>query len=1256
MGVAAAPVLATAKAPATAARPVTVTRSPGPRLVQRSCDCGEAAGLSGRCETCQHTMLRPQRSETTSAAEHDIAPDVVHDALRMPGEPLPPLTRAAMELQLGHDLSQVRIHTGAAADRSARAVGANAYTVGQAVVFRTGKYRPGTPEGDRLLTHELTHTAQQIHARPAPVLRIGAVHDAHEREADAASAAPVPTPMAAAVPAPPVPAAAPVAHAPAVAPAAPAVGLQRQLVQRQEAGSPAGTPAPAPAPASSPGLVDSLLGASAAVLWGLVRQVAPAALVDMIQAVRSKGILGYLHDKLTGVFGRLFGGLNQGDAGFVTRLVATFVSLMGAVRTILGALARNDCKPLFDAVGKLGDALGQMAGEAWDRLKAFLAPVGDFFSGLWTRFGAPAVDFLSGVAGDLWNEIQSLAAQLWDAAGKLVAPAWNWLKAQLGIGDDAGGQNGLLQWVKGKLSEAWDGIKSLLEPVIAPIKAFGAKIAAVLPIDAILNLRERVHEWLQHAGSMVTSLELPNGVTEDRASLREKILPAVKAAIVSLGGKISDAGGWVANQIGGLVQLASEMLASLKSNSVLGAVSGAIDWVGDKIHALGDWVQDKVHGLFDLAGQAVAKLSGFVEPLLGVLQKLAGVIGNVVKALPDLVLGPAWALIPACIKDPIKDFVIKNILSEIPIISTFVKLPDIWAKIQKLVLDFLATVFVKGDLGGAALMVIRFVLEAAGVDVALFLRVLGRVFSVLDDIMMHPLNFLKNIGAAVIAGFRRFWDNIKLNMVHVLQTWLLAPLAKYGVTPLADLSLGSIFKLVLQVLGITAQRIRGKLSAALGPKVTGVLETAWNWISTLFTKGPAALWEEVKADLADLSAIVVGGITNWISTDLVEAGIKKLSKLSNPVGEVIEAIQTVSTFIDFIVNKMNTILAMVDSVLSSLAAIVAGQIGAAAEAIEKALVGAIANVLSFLADWTDTKVGERVLGIIEKIQMRVDKALDALVAKAISIVQKLTGTGKKDEDPKWTIAVAGLTAEVERLSKEEGTEGTDADPAVIQSHISGWKTQYGFTELTLTQTEDSFEIDGAMSPKQKVLAGGKPGTRTNPFGLVWPKPRTSDYPAIYLGGEISAHKSQSALKGLYSKGFNDETGTPVKEYAPTRPRTLPGGEEIGISQENRITTGTVVGPLSDETTPGGGVLWTVLNKYGFYASDEGTDGDHVRDTQFGGENTLPNLWPLDSATNQRAGSILGGASVVYPKTGDAVKLSTLKGHKRKYFFKVTDFS
>jgi hypothetical protein len=88
-------------------------------------------------------------------------PPSVDDALSSHGQSLDPATRAFMEPRFGRDFSQVRVHSGAAAEQSAQDVNAKAYTAGQSVVFGEGRFAPGTHEGRRLIAHELAHVAQQ---------------------------------------------------------------------------------------------------------------------------------------------------------------------------------------------------------------------------------------------------------------------------------------------------------------------------------------------------------------------------------------------------------------------------------------------------------------------------------------------------------------------------------------------------------------------------------------------------------------------------------------------------------------------------------------------------------------------------------------------------------------------------------------------------------------------------------------------------------------------------------------------------------------------------------------------------------------------------------------------------------------------------------------------------------------------------------------------------------------------------------------
>lgn len=106
------------------------------------------------------------------------------------GEPLAPDVRADMEHQLGADFSDVRIHTGDQAAKSAVAISAEAYTVGHEVVFGHRSFSPASSEGRHRLGHELTHVLQQ---RKGPVpgtntgkgVSVSDPSDSFEQEAEA---------------------------------------------------------------------------------------------------------------------------------------------------------------------------------------------------------------------------------------------------------------------------------------------------------------------------------------------------------------------------------------------------------------------------------------------------------------------------------------------------------------------------------------------------------------------------------------------------------------------------------------------------------------------------------------------------------------------------------------------------------------------------------------------------------------------------------------------------------------------------------------------------------------------------------------------------------------------------------------------------------------------------------------------------------------------------------------------------------------
>lgn len=170
-------------------------------LLQRKCACGSpTASLGGECTECKskkrlqtkltigasndpleqeadrvadQVMAAPihsavsnsppciQRYSGQASGRDDAVPTSVDRVLASSGRPLQLLLRQEMEQRFGYDFSRVRVHSGAAAEQSARDIQAKAYTFGNHIVFNSGKFAPSNSDGKRLLAHELTHVVQQ---------------------------------------------------------------------------------------------------------------------------------------------------------------------------------------------------------------------------------------------------------------------------------------------------------------------------------------------------------------------------------------------------------------------------------------------------------------------------------------------------------------------------------------------------------------------------------------------------------------------------------------------------------------------------------------------------------------------------------------------------------------------------------------------------------------------------------------------------------------------------------------------------------------------------------------------------------------------------------------------------------------------------------------------------------------------------------------------------------------------------------------
>jgi hypothetical protein len=284
-------------------------------------------------------------------------------------------------------------------------------------------------------------------------------------------------------------------------------------------------------------------------------------------------------------------------------------------------------------------------------------------------------------------------------------------------------------------------------------------------------------------------------------------------------------------------------------------------------------------------------------------------------------------------------------------------------------------------------------------------------------ILKDPVGFVRNLVRAGNEGFLMFASRIGEHLKAALIKWIVGPLADAGVYIPKSFSLMEIIKLVLSVLGLTWQNIRSKLVKIIPEPVLAGLEKTAGILVTLAKEGPAAAWEQIKAELSELKDQLISRIRQMVITEIVKAATVKLVSMLNPAGAVIQAIIAIYNTITFFVQKINQIAAVVASFIDSISAIASGQVENAAKKVEQTMANTLTIVIAFLAKFIGLgNVPDKIVGIIRKIRQPIDRGLDKIVAWLGNIMKKMAMTAKSAIKkvggmifPKKSITISGET-------------------------------------------------------------------------------------------------------------------------------------------------------------------------------------------------------------------------------------------------------
>jgi hypothetical protein len=151
---------------------------------QSRCGCRAAAGPVRRGFAVQPRAQRaaaPDIGRVGRLGHRYRSPTSADLAPAGAGQAIPEALRARMEAAFGHDFSTVRVHQ----DGKAASIRAAAFTRGENIHFRPGRFQTAGRAGAELLGHELAHVVQQRQGRVASPPAEAPVQEVPELEGEA---------------------------------------------------------------------------------------------------------------------------------------------------------------------------------------------------------------------------------------------------------------------------------------------------------------------------------------------------------------------------------------------------------------------------------------------------------------------------------------------------------------------------------------------------------------------------------------------------------------------------------------------------------------------------------------------------------------------------------------------------------------------------------------------------------------------------------------------------------------------------------------------------------------------------------------------------------------------------------------------------------------------------------------------------------------------------------------------------------------
>jgi hypothetical protein len=477
-------------------------------------------------------------------------------------------------------------------------------------------------------------------------------------------------------------------------------------------------------------------------------------------------------------------------------------------------------------------------------------------------------------------------------------------------------------------------------------------------------------------------------------------------------------------------------------------------------------------------------------------------------------------------------------------------------------------------------------------------------------------------------GFVSFGANFLQHLKTGLINWLTGSLE--GVYIPKAFSLVEIARFVMSVLGLTWANIRGKLVKAIGEPAVVVLEKSFDIVVALVREGPAAAWDKIKEQLANLKDMAIGAITDFVVDLVVKKAIPKLISMFIPGAGFISAILSIYDTVMVFVNQLARIAQVVKGFIDSIVAIASGQIDAAAKRVEGILANLLSLAISFFAGFLGLgKITDKIMAVIKKIRAPIDKALDWLIGWIVkagkSLLAKVTGRANETPAQKAERLEKAADAALAAVNKYAGKA---VGVIVLKPLLAFIKLRYGLTSVEPVPTGNTWSVRLEINPvkivRTKAVVGKDNCILTFTYEPRWPLDEFES-------------KTKAMERAALRKKVKDVAEPPeLKTVGSGKTKALRKGGQAAFREDIKAFIATAL------------VQAAAARALALVAQ---LQADHQQELQVGGTDTPENMALIERSMNASLGSQLKNAikdASLSPETViNQVVVDSPKGKPRK---------